>query len=163
VLTYSFPGPSATGTNFPSPKAAVKSNLHHSPITSLVLSPDNQYLFTSGEDSCIYMMKIITAEVQNVRTSLAIQYSENVLISRSELVEQLGQLRRAQQDVQNLENEQKYKLQSPTQGFKQKRKEIKNNIKEEQDSEKANVKELEKQIAALNEDAEAQRITLETQ
>jgi hypothetical protein len=49
------------------------------------------------------------------------------------------------------------------QGFKQKRKEIKEKIREEQDSEKANVDELMKQITALNKDAEAQRATIETQ
>jgi hypothetical protein len=41
-------------------------------------------------------MKVITAEVQNIRTSLTIEYSEGVLISRSELVDQLGQRRQAQ-------------------------------------------------------------------
>jgi hypothetical protein len=163
VLTYCFPGSSATGSNFPSAESAVKATLHHSPITSLVLSPDNQYLFTAGEDACIYMMKIISSEPQNLRGATQIQYSEDVLISRSELVEQLRTLRQAQQNVQELENEQRNKLQSLKQGFKQKRKEIKDKIKEEQDSEKANVEELEKQIAALNEDAEAQRGTIETQ
>ena len=140
-----------------------KYTLHHAPITAMVASPDNQYLFTSGEDGCIYMMKITQAEQQNTRSNVTIQYSEDVLISRSELVEQLRALKRAQQDVIDLDNEQKYKLESLKQGFKQKRKEIKGKIREEQEVEKANVEELTKQIQALNEDANAQLMTIETQ
>jgi WD40 repeat protein len=87
VLTYCFPGPSPTGSHFLSAESAVNATLHHLSISSLVLSPDNQYLFTTGEDSCIYMMKIISSEPQNLRGAAQIQYSEDVLISRSELVE----------------------------------------------------------------------------
>jgi hypothetical protein len=49
------------------------------------------------------------------------------------------------------------------QRFKQKRKEITNNIKQEQKSDKADVEELEKQIAAFTDEADAQRGTIETQ
>jgi peptidoglycan hydrolase CwlO-like protein len=127
------------------------------------MSHDNQYLFTAGEDSCIYMMKIISSEPQNLRGAAQIQYSEDVLISRSELVQQLRTLPQAQQNIQELENEQRNKLQSLKQDLKQNWKEIKDKIKEEQDSEKANVEELEKKIAALTEDVEAQRGSIETQ
>ena len=163
VLCYTFPGSSSTGTNFPGPENVSKITLHHAPVTGMVASPDNHYLFTSGEDGCIYMMKITVTEQQNARNMVNIQYSEDVLISRSELVEQLRALRRAQQDVIDLDNEQRYKLESLKQGFKQKRKEIKEKVREEQDAEKANIEELTKQIAALNEDANAQRLTIETQ
>jgi hypothetical protein len=163
ILNYCFPGSSAIGSNFPTADSAVKSILHHASITSLILSPDNQFLFTAGEDSCIYMLRIAMTELQAARGATAITYSEDVLISRSELVEQLRALRRAQHDVQDLDTEQKYKLDSLAQGFKQKRKEIKEKIREEQDSERANADELMKQITALNEDAEAQRATIEMQ
>jgi WD40 repeat protein len=159
ILTYCFPG-----SNFPTAESAVKSTLHHAPITALVVSPDSQFLFTAGEDACVFMMRIVGGESQNVRAAAsAIQFNEDVLISRNELVDQLRALRRAQQDVIDLDNEQKYKLESLSQGFKQKRKEIKEKIKEEQASEQANADELLKQITALNEDAEAQRATIETQ
>jgi hypothetical protein len=85
------------------------------------------------------MMEIISSEPQNLRGAVQIQYNEDVLISRSELVEQLWTLRQGQNNVQELENEQHNKLQLLIQGFKQKRKQIKDIIKEEQDSEKANV------------------------
>jgi hypothetical protein len=75
-------------------------------------------------------MKIISSEPQNLRGAAQIQHSEDVLISRSELVEQLRTLRQAQQNLQELENEQHNKLQSLKQGFKQKRKEIKDKMKE---------------------------------
>jgi hypothetical protein len=156
ILMHCFQGPLPTGSHFLSAESAVKGTLHHSPITSLVLSPDHQHLSTAGEDSCIFIMKIISSEPQNLRSAAQIQYSEDVLISRSGFVEQLRTLRQAQHNVQKLENEQHNKLQSLKQGFKQKRKQIKNNIKEEQDSEKADVEGLKKQIAALTDDAEAQ-------
>jgi WD40 repeat protein len=159
VLTYCM-----SGSSFPTTESAVKSTLHHSPVTALVTSPDNQYLFTAGEDACIYMMRVIAAEVQTTRSAATtIQFSEDILIARSELVDQLRALRTAQQAVVDLDKEQKYKLDSMSQGFKQKRKEIKEKIKEEQASEQANADELMKQITALNEDAEAQRTTIETQ
>jgi hypothetical protein len=50
-------------------ESAVKAALHHSPITSLVLSRDNQYLFAAVEDSCIYMMKIIWGEPRRSNTA----------------------------------------------------------------------------------------------
>jgi hypothetical protein len=109
------------------------------------------------------MMKIISSEPQNLRGAAQIQSSEDVLVSRSELVQHLRTLPQAQQNIQELENEQNNKLQSLKQDFKQKRKEIKDKIKEEQYSEKANVGELEKKTEALADDVEAQRGSLETQ
>lgn len=163
IRIYHFPGSAANGINFPSAENATEIIAHHAPVTSLVASPDNQYLFSSGEDGCIYMMKILSPETQAIRADARIQYSEDVLISRGELVEQLRALRRAQQDVADLEKEQKYKIDSLTQGFKQKRQELKQKFVEEQKSEIANVEELKKQIAAMNEDAEAQCSQIETQ
>jgi WD40 repeat protein len=104
VLVYTFPGSSATGSNFPAPENVSKYTLHHAPINALVTSPDNLYLFTAGEDGCIYMMKILSSEPANTRSTTVIQYSEDVLISRAELVEQFRALRRAQQDVVDLDN-----------------------------------------------------------
>jgi hypothetical protein len=51
---YCFQGSSATGSTFASDESAPKATLHHSPIISLVVSPDNQYMSTTGEDSCVY-------------------------------------------------------------------------------------------------------------
>jgi WD40 repeat protein len=62
VLNYCFPGSSGTGSNFPSAENVVKYALHRGPITSLVISPDTQYLFTAGEDACIFVMKISVTE-----------------------------------------------------------------------------------------------------
>jgi WD40 repeat protein len=62
VLNYCFPGSSAMGSSFPSAENVLKYTLHNGPITSLVISPDHQYLFTAGDDACIFMMKISVTE-----------------------------------------------------------------------------------------------------
>jgi hypothetical protein len=71
------------------------------------------------------MMKILSSKPQNLCGATQIQSNEDVLISRSELVEQLRTLPQVQQNVQEPENEQRNKLHSLKQGFRQKRKEIK--------------------------------------
>jgi hypothetical protein len=85
------------------------------------------------------------------------QSSEHALISRDELVDQLRALPKAQQDVMKLDDDQKYI--SLSQDSKQKLREI----REEQDSEKANAKQFKGEITALNKDAQTHGATIEMQ
>ncbi|KAH0788553.1 cilia- and flagella-associated protein [Histomonas meleagridis] len=151
------------GNNFPTSDGMIELILHHSTITSLAISPDNNYLFSSGEDGCIYILKIINNEQQTSKVDPKIQFNEDILISKNEFIEQIRNLRKAQQDVIDLENQQKFQLLSLQQGLKQKRKENKQKYLEDEQSDLANINELNKQIITMNEDAENQRISIETQ
>ncbi|OHS96012.1 hypothetical protein TRFO_10184 [Tritrichomonas foetus] len=161
VKIYKFPGSNANGVNFPSADSAVEIIAHHAPITSMCMSSDNNYLFTSGEDGCVYIMKISGGETQNVRSDTQIRYSEDVMITRSELVEQLCALKRAQQDVADLEKQQQQQLANTTSRFKQQRIARKEKYADEEKADLANIAELEKEIEAVNEEAKAQRQNLE--
>lgn len=162
VKIYKFPGSNANGVNFPSADGATEIIAHHAPITAMCMSSDNNYLFTSGEDGCVYIMKIIGGESQNIRSDTQIRYSEDVMITRSELVDQLCKLKRAQQDVADLDSEQRYQLESLAQRFKQQRENRKEKYADEEKADKRNIEELDKEIDAVNQEAQSQREQLET-
>lgn len=160
VKIYRFPGSNSNGINFPSADGAVEIIAHHAPITAMCMSSDNSFLFTSGEDGCVYVMKITGGEQQNIRSDTQIRYSEDVMITRSELVDQLCKLKRAQQDVADLDSEQKYQLESLRQRYKQQRQNRKEKYEDEEKADQANITELDKEIEAVNEEATAQRENL---
>ena len=107
-------------------------------------------------------MKISGGESQNIRSDTQIRYSEDVMITRSELVDQLCKLKRAQQDVADLDSEQRYQLESLAQRFKQQRENRKEKYADEEKADKRNIEELYKEIDAVNQEAKSQREQLET-
>jgi len=156
IRIYHFPGASNTGMNFPSADTMTEIVAHHAPVTSLVTAPDYQYLFSAGEDGCVYMFKINGVDTQSIRADSKIIYSEDVLISRMELVEQLKKLRKAQQEVTELNEEHQRKLNAQEEGFKEKLKEIKEKFHADEKNEEAKISAETNEIEAMRSDAQAQ-------
>ena len=163
IRIYHFPGTSNSGANFPSPDNMTENIAHQSAVTALVASPDYQYLFSAGEDGCVYMMKITGVDLSNQRADTKIVFSEDVLIARSENVEQLKKLRAAQQRVREQTETNSNKLNAINQSFAQKLKEIKEKFKAEEQAEKQNLKTLEDQISQMNEEAKTAIETIQKQ
>lgn len=163
VRVYHFTGPSNSGSNFPSTENVSEITAHHAPVTALCTSPDFQYLFSSGEDGCVYMMRIAGIDLPSLRVDSKIVYSEDVLVSRSELVDQLKRLRAASLNVREVSEEQQNKINTLQQGYIQKLKEFKEKFQAEQAAEDASVNALRAQIDAMEDDARATIQAIEAQ
>lgn len=153
IRIYHFPGTSNSVNNFPTTDSVTETVAHHTPVTAIVTSPDFQYLFSSGEDGCIYMMKINGVDQGNQRSDAKITFSEDVLITRSENVEQLKKLRAAQQRVREQSETNANKLATLNQGFEQSIKTIQEKFAAEQAAENQNMAALEQQIEQMNQEA----------
>ena len=163
IKIYHFPGTSNSGSNFPTSDNVTENICHQSTTTALVASPDYQYLFSAGQDGCVYMMKITGVDLSNQRADTKIVFSEDVLITRSENVEQLKKLRAAQQRVKEQTETNTNKLNAINQSFEQRLKEIKEKYKSEEALEMQNMATLREQIEQMNEEAKTAIETINKQ
>jgi hypothetical protein len=160
IRVYTFPGSSNSVNNFPSGEKFFDLFAHRGPITPMAVSPDPQYVFSGGEDGNIFILRISCLDQQTMRGESRILFSEDVMMCRGDVVSSLMEARRAHSDVSELQSEQTHKLQSQIASFKQLRKEQKKKYAEDTETEQSNETELNKQIAALNEDAKFQIDTI---
>jgi WD40 repeat protein len=54
---------------------------HQGPVTKLKVSYDDQYLFSSGEDGCLYMFKLTDKEDRNAKKEKSSLFADEVRIN----------------------------------------------------------------------------------
>ncbi|KAG1932003.1 cilia- and flagella-associated protein 57 [Pimephales promelas] len=60
---------------------------HAGPVTKMIITFDDQFLLTVSEDGCLFIWKIIDKEGQGLKREKELKYTEEILVTKSELEE----------------------------------------------------------------------------
>ncbi|KAL5255192.1 hypothetical protein ACHWQZ_G014581 [Mnemiopsis leidyi] len=106
---------------------------HASSITKMRISYDDSFLFTVGEDACLYTFKIMDKEGRGLKAK-DITYAEEILISKSDLQEKDTAMKELKTRVYELNMENEYQLRLKDMNHHEKTKELTEKFIQEMES-----------------------------
>ncbi|ORY40884.1 WD40 repeat-like protein [Neocallimastix californiae] len=83
---------------------------HSDSITSLGLTYDSQFLISAGKDGCIFVYNVIDKDENGPRIQSKVQFSNEVLITRSDLEEQNIDIEELSRSIEELKMEHEYQM-----------------------------------------------------
>ncbi|KAI8930320.1 WD40-repeat-containing domain protein [Entophlyctis helioformis] len=120
---------------------------HSAPITQIRTSFDDQYLFTCSEDGCVWIFRIQDRDGRSIRREKDWTYSDEILVTKSDLRENYRTMSELKQRVDELKAESDAQLKIKDNAYNLK-------IKEVTDKYTAEVEALKMTAATLKQDAE---------
>jgi len=106
---------------------------HSSSITKMRISYDDGFLFTVGEDACLYTFKIMDKEGRGLKAK-DITYAEEILITKSDLEEKNTVMSELKTRVDELKMENEYQLRLKDMNYNEKIKELTEKFIQEMES-----------------------------
>ncbi|KAH6584161.1 hypothetical protein BASA61_007631 [Batrachochytrium salamandrivorans] len=97
---------------------------HSSAITKIRVSYDDQYLFTTSEDGCLYIFKIFDRDGRSIKRERDIVYADEILVTKSDLEEKNSLMSDLKTRVEELKMENEYQLRLKDMNFNEKIKEV---------------------------------------
>ncbi|KAL6600059.1 WD40 repeat-like protein [Neocallimastix sp. 'constans'] len=97
---------------------------HSDSVTSIGLSFDTQILITAGKDGCIFIYNVIDKDENGPKIQSKIKFSNEVLITRSELEEQNINIAELTRNIEELKMEYEYQMRLKDMNFNDNLKEI---------------------------------------
>uniref|UniRef100_A0A667XCB5 Cilia and flagella associated protein 57 n=1 Tax=Myripristis murdjan TaxID=586833 RepID=A0A667XCB5_9TELE len=83
---------------------------HCGPITKMVITCDDQFLLTVSEDGCLLLWNIIDKEAHTLRTDRRTIFTDEILITKSDLEEKNQNMQELKARVEELKMENEYQL-----------------------------------------------------
>ena len=105
---------------------------HCGAINGMAMSYDDQYLFSVGEDGCIFMYKI--DDKDQLKHGREFPFAEEVLITRAELEEKTNYINELKSRVEELKLENEYQLRLKDMNFSEKMKQVTEKFQQELDA-----------------------------
>eukprot|EP00730_Choanoeca_flexa_P000903 TRINITY_DN10389_c0_g2_i3.p1 TRINITY_DN10389_c0_g2~~TRINITY_DN10389_c0_g2_i3.p1 ORF type:complete len:1202 (+),score=338.92 TRINITY_DN10389_c0_g2_i3:34-3639(+) len=106
---------------------------HDGPVTRMRLSPDNTQLFSAGEDGCLFIYQVIDKDGSIETTAPAVEWADEVLITRTDLSEKNQLVNELQRRVEELQMASEYQLRLKDMNHNEKVKEITDKFVQEKD------------------------------
>jgi cilia- and flagella-associated protein 57 len=98
---------------------------HSKPITKMRISYDDQYLFTTSEDGCLFVFKIADKDEQRgIKKEKVTVFADEILITKSDLEEKNVLMTELQRNLNELKLEHEYQLRLKDMNINEKLKEI---------------------------------------
>ncbi|KAJ3340317.1 Cilia- and flagella-associated protein 57 [Gonapodya sp. JEL0774] len=97
---------------------------HSSPITRLRLSPDDQFLLSGAEDGSVFIFKVEERDPKGLKRERVTMYSEEVLVTRSDLEEKHVLVAELERSLEELKIEHEYQLRLKDMSYNEKIKEL---------------------------------------
>lgn len=97
---------------------------HAGPVTKMVITFDDQFLLTVSEDSCLFIWKIIDKEGQGLKREKELIYTEEILVTKSDLEEKNKMILDLNTTVDELQEDIKHQLSLKDMTYKEKIKEL---------------------------------------
>ncbi|KAG7481579.1 hypothetical protein MATL_G00068090 [Megalops atlanticus] len=107
---------------------------HAAPITKMAVTFDDQFLLTVSEDNCLLIWKIIDKERHGMKRDNEICYSEEILVTKSDLEEKNQLMLELKTRVDELKMENEYQLRLRDMNYNEKLKELTEKFIQEIDS-----------------------------
>lgn len=97
---------------------------HSKMISRLKISYDDQYLFSSGDDGCLFVFKLTDREEKKSIQDKGIAFANEILITRSDLEEKNILMTEVRRQLEELKLEHEYQLRLKDMNFNEKLKEV---------------------------------------
>ncbi|KAF1391148.1 hypothetical protein PFLUV_G00038910 [Perca fluviatilis] len=97
---------------------------HCGPITKMVITFDDQFLFTVSEDGCLLMWKVIDKDGRGLKSSRQIIHTEEILVTKSDLEEKTQNMLELKMRLEELQMENEYQLRLKDMSYNEKMKEL---------------------------------------
>ncbi|KAJ3321023.1 Cilia- and flagella-associated protein 57 [Boothiomyces sp. JEL0866] len=97
---------------------------HAAAVTKIKVSYDDQYLFSVGEDGCIYMFRLTDKDDRGLKKDKGSVFADEILITKSDLEEKTVLTAEIQRQLDELKLEHEYQLRLKDMNFNEKLKEI---------------------------------------
>ncbi|XP_048352772.1 cilia- and flagella-associated protein 57 isoform X2 [Sphaerodactylus townsendi] len=107
---------------------------HHGPVTKMSITVDDQFLLTSAEDGCLVVWKIYDKEGRGLKRERDVPYSDEVLITRTEMEEKTQVMLELRTRVEELKMENEYQLRLKDMNYSEKIKELTEKFIQEMES-----------------------------
>ncbi|XP_054836556.1 cilia- and flagella-associated protein 57 [Eublepharis macularius] len=107
---------------------------HHGPVTKMSVTFDDQFLLTSAEDGCLIIWKIYDKEGRGLKRERDVPYSDEVLITRTDMEEKTQIMLELKTRVEELKMENEYQLRLKDMNYNEKIKELTEKFIQEMES-----------------------------
>merc|ERR1719494_598157 len=97
---------------------------HSGAINKMRMSFDDQYLFTVGEDACLYIYKATDKDGRSLKRDKEVGFAEEILITKSDLEEKNALMAELKTRVEELKMENEYQLRLKDMNYNEKIKEL---------------------------------------
>ncbi|XP_034724351.1 cilia- and flagella-associated protein 57 isoform X3 [Etheostoma cragini] len=97
---------------------------HCGPITKMVITFDDHFLFTASEDGCLLMWKVIDKDGRGLKSSRQIIRTEEILVTKSDLEEKTQNMLELKMRLEELQMENEYQLRLKDMSYNEKMKEL---------------------------------------
>jgi WD40 repeat protein len=133
---------------------------HSGPVSKLCLSYDDQYMFSVGEDGSMFVFKVTEKDGRGIKRDREIVYSEEILITKSDLEEKNTLMSELNTRVDELRMENEYQLRLKDMNHNEKVKEMSDNYQKEMEAVRGKLMalQLEKEQLEAKHDDEVQGI-----
>ncbi|XP_066480340.1 cilia- and flagella-associated protein 57 isoform X1 [Tiliqua scincoides] len=107
---------------------------HAGPVTKMSITSDDQFLLTSAEDGCIIIWKVYDKEGRGLKRERDVPYSDEVLITRTDMEEKTQIMLELKTRVEELKMENEYQLRLKDMNYNEKIKELTEKFIQEMES-----------------------------
>ncbi|XP_060629266.2 cilia- and flagella-associated protein 57 [Anolis sagrei] len=107
---------------------------HAGPVTKMSITSDDQFLLTSAEDGCIIIWKVYDKEGRGLKRERDVPYSDEVLITRTDMEEKTQVMVELKTRVEELKMENEYQLRLKDMNYNEKIKELTEKFIQEMES-----------------------------
>ncbi|XP_061488605.1 cilia- and flagella-associated protein 57 isoform X1 [Rhineura floridana] len=107
---------------------------HAGPVTKMSITADDQFLLTSAEDGCIVIWKVYDKEGRGLKRERDVPYSDEVLITRTDMEEKTQIMLELKTRVEELKMENEYQLRLKDMNYNEKIKELTEKFIQEMES-----------------------------
>ncbi|KAJ3047877.1 Cilia- and flagella-associated protein 57, partial [Rhizophlyctis rosea] len=97
---------------------------HSEAVTKLRVSNDDQYLFSAGEDGCLYVFRISDKEERAKKKERTVNFADEILITKSDLEEKTLYTSELHRNLEELKLEHEYQLRLRDMTFNEKLKDV---------------------------------------
>ncbi|XP_056119583.1 cilia- and flagella-associated protein 57 [Rhinichthys klamathensis goyatoka] len=93
---------------------------HAGPVTKMIITFDDQFLLTVSEDGCLFIWKIIDKEGQGLKREKELKYTEEILVTKSDLEEKNKMILDLNTKVDELQEDIKHQISLKDMTYKEK-------------------------------------------
>ncbi|TPX34714.1 D-alanine---D-alanine ligase [Synchytrium microbalum] len=97
---------------------------HSGAVTRFRLSYDDQFLFSTGEDGCLYQFRVSDREDRGMKRERGLQFADEILITKSDMEEKTASTLELQRSLEELKLEHEYQIRLRDMSFGERLKEV---------------------------------------
>ncbi|TPX41520.1 hypothetical protein SeMB42_g05538 [Synchytrium endobioticum] len=97
---------------------------HSGAVTRFRVSYDDQFLFSTGEDGCLYQFRVSNRDDRGIKRERGLQFADEILITKSDMEEKAASTLELQRSLEELKLEHEYQIRLRDMSFGERLKDV---------------------------------------